>query len=98
VATFLVEKRTNSLIVSDLASNLDAVEKMALALDSTTPQIEITAKLVDVDAEALREIGVEWNVAPAEAGVLGADRTATGTALPTRFPAAARSTTSQRSP
>jgi len=57
----LVEKRTNALIVSDLASNLDAVEKMALALDSTTPQIEITAKLVDVDAEALRSLGIEWN-------------------------------------
>jgi type IV pilus assembly protein PilQ len=31
-------------------------------LDSTTPQIEITAKLVDVDAEALRGLGIEWNV------------------------------------
>ena len=35
---------------------------MAPDLDSTTPQIEITAKLVDVDAEALRSIGIEWNV------------------------------------
>ncbi len=57
-----VEKRTNSLIVSDLESNVDKVEKMAMDLDSTTPQIEITAKLVDVDAEALRQIGIEWNV------------------------------------
>src|SRR5262249_51643055 len=39
-------------------------EKMAGELDSTTPQIEITAKLVDVDAEALRGIGIEWNVGP----------------------------------
>ena len=62
--SILVEKRTNSLIVSDLPTNLDAVEKMALALDSTTPQIEITAKLVDVDAEALQNIGIEWNVGP----------------------------------
>src|SRR5207247_2171653 len=53
--------RTNSLILSDLPSNLDRVEKMAIELDSTTPQIEITAKLVDVDAEALRNIGIEWN-------------------------------------
>ena len=59
-----VERRTNSLIVTDLPSNLDAVVKMALDLDSTTPQIEITAKLVDVDASALRNLGVEWNVAP----------------------------------
>jgi len=57
-----VDKRTNSLIISDLPVTLDAVEKMARDLDSTTPQIEITAKLVDVDSEALRGIGVEWNV------------------------------------
>jgi type IV pilus assembly protein PilQ len=39
---------------------------MAIELDSTTPQIEITAKLVDVDAEALRDIGIEWAVGPGE--------------------------------
>jgi type IV pilus assembly protein PilQ len=56
------DRRTNSLIVTDLSSTLDAIEKMAIELDSTTPQIEITAKLVDVDAEALRGLGIEWNV------------------------------------
>src|SRR2546422_1355174 len=62
--SILVEKRTNSLIVSDLPNNLDSVEKMAISLDSTTPQIEITAKLVDVDASALRDLGVVWNISP----------------------------------
>ncbi len=61
-----VEKRTNSLIITDLAANLDAVAKMAMDLDSTTPQIEITAKLVDVDASALRSLGIEWNVGPTD--------------------------------
>ena len=60
------EKRTNSLIISDLTSSLDQIEQMALKLDSTTPQIEITAKLVDVDVNALRDIGIEWNVGPAK--------------------------------
>jgi type IV pilus assembly protein PilQ len=55
-----VDRRTNSLIVSDLPTNLETVGRMAQALDSTTPQIEITAKLVDVDAEALRGLGVNW--------------------------------------
>jgi len=59
------EKRTNSLIVADLSSNVDQLEQMAIKLDSTTPQIEITAKLVDVNVEALRELGIEWNVGPA---------------------------------
>jgi len=62
------ERRTNSLIVSDLSHSLDQVEQMAIKLDATTPQIEITAKLVDVNAEALREMGIEWNVGPQPAG------------------------------
>src|SRR5256885_2457084 len=56
-----VEKRTNSLIITDLPSNLDAVSQMAAQLDSETPQIEITAKLVDVDATAIQSLGVQWN-------------------------------------
>src|SRR5262249_59170105 len=56
-----VERRTNSLIITDLPTNLDAVSQMALQLDSQTPQIEITAKLVDVDATAIQSIGVVWN-------------------------------------
>jgi len=60
-----VDKRTNSLIVTDLPGNIETLTKMAQTLDSTTPQIEITAKLVDVDAEALRGMGIEWNIAPA---------------------------------
>jgi type IV pilus assembly protein PilQ len=64
--SILVEKRTNSLIISDLPERLGPVEKMAQDLDTATPQIEITAKLVDVDVEALRGLGVEWNIAPAK--------------------------------
>jgi len=64
--SILVEKRTNSLIISDLPDHVGVVEKMALDLDTATPQIEITAKLVDVDVEALRDIGIEWNVSPSE--------------------------------
>ena len=62
--TIQVDKRTNSLIVTDLPGNIETVTRMAQALDSTTPQIEITAKLVDVDSEALRGFGIEWNIAP----------------------------------
>ncbi len=57
-----VEKRTNSLIISDLPNIVDRVEKMATELDSTTPQVEITAKLVDVDSQSLRNLGVTWGV------------------------------------
>src|SRR5262252_1685283 len=60
-AAELTTPRTNSLIITDLPTNLDAVSQMALQLDSQTPQIEITAKLVDVDAQAINSIGIVWN-------------------------------------
>ncbi len=60
--SIVVEARTNSIIITDLEDNVAKIEKMASALDTTTPQIEITAKLVDVDAEALRGVGIEWGV------------------------------------
>ena len=60
-----VDERTNSLVLTDVGTSLDQAEKMALALDSQTPQIEINAKLVDVDVSAQRELGIQWNaVAP----------------------------------
>src|SRR5258706_8288609 len=56
------EKRTNTLIVTDLPNIVDRVEKMAMELDSATPQIEITAKLVDVDTQASRDLGITWGL------------------------------------
>ncbi len=60
--TVQVDRRTNSLLINDVPANIEKVVAMANDLDSTTPQIEITAKLVDVDAEALRGLGIEWNL------------------------------------
>jgi len=60
--TIKSDRRTNTLLVTDLPTTLDAIERMATELDTTTPQIEITAKLVDVDAEALRGMGIDWGV------------------------------------
>lgn len=55
-----VDPRTNSIVVTDIAPKLDAAEAMAVKLDAKTPQIEIIAKLVDVDVSALREWGINW--------------------------------------
>ncbi len=57
-----VERRTNALIVTDLPQNVETVARMASDLDSSTPQIEITAKLVDVDVAVTRDLGIKWNV------------------------------------
>ena len=66
-----VDDRTNSVVVTDVTDNVEKVETMAIKLDSETPQIEITSKLVDVDVSALRDLGVQWNV-QADLGQTGA--------------------------
>jgi type IV pilus assembly protein PilQ len=58
-----VDERTNSLLVTDIGPVTDEVADMAMELDSRTPQVEITAKLVDLDAKVSRELGIDWEQA-----------------------------------
>jgi len=55
-----VDMRTNSLLVNDIRSRVDLITEMALKLDTQTPQVEINARLVDIDTRATRELGVNW--------------------------------------
>ncbi len=55
-----VDERTNTIIVTDIPSVLPAVDGLVRKLDSRTPQVEIVAELVDMDAGAARELGIQW--------------------------------------
>jgi type IV pilus assembly protein PilQ len=57
-----VDKRSNSLLVTDITERLDMAESMVRSLDTKTPQVEIVARLVDVDVTATRSLGIEWGV------------------------------------
>ncbi|MBI4364176.1 MAG: AMIN domain-containing protein [Candidatus Latescibacteria bacterium] len=57
-----VDERSNSLIVTDIDDRLDQVEAMVRNLDTKTPQVEIVARLVDVDASSTRDLGIEWGL------------------------------------
>jgi len=67
-----VDKRTNSLLVTDIDERLDQAEAMIRSLDSRTPQVEIVARLVDVDRDATRELGIDWAVNNLDLGDAGA--------------------------
>jgi type IV pilus assembly protein PilQ len=60
--TLEIDERTNTLMVVDIAANLDRIEHMSRELDTNTPQVEITAKLVDMDTSIARDLGIEWQV------------------------------------
>jgi type IV pilus assembly protein PilQ len=55
-----VDERTNSLLITDIDSEVNEVATMAMELDSRTPQVEIVSKLVDLDAKVTRELGIVW--------------------------------------
>jgi type IV pilus assembly protein PilQ len=57
-----IDVRTNSLLINDVQSRVDLMAEMADRLDSQTPQVEINARLVDMDLRATRELGINWSV------------------------------------
>lgn len=57
-----VDERTNSLLVNDVIDRVEIITNMAGELDSETPQVEINARLVDMDVRATRELGFNWSV------------------------------------
>ncbi len=71
------ESRSNSLIVKDIKRNLDSVARMVEELDYQTLQIEITARLVDVDSKYTRELGVNWTATNIDEGDVFGDASVT---------------------
>jgi type IV pilus assembly protein PilQ len=55
-----VDEGSNSLIVNDIEQNCDKIEAMVKELDKRTYQVDINAKLVEIDVEASREMGIDW--------------------------------------
>jgi type IV pilus assembly protein PilQ len=55
-----VEPQSNSLVVREIGQNLDRIGRMVEELDVQTLQVEITARLVDVDTRVIRDLGVSW--------------------------------------
>lgn len=56
-----VESGNNAMIVTDIERVIEQIETMVASLDRKIKQVEIVAKLVDVDFEATREMGIRWD-------------------------------------
>jgi type IV pilus assembly protein PilQ len=55
-----VDPRTNSLVIVDVAGNRDEIERLALSLDTQTPQITIEARIVEARSTFVRQFGIQW--------------------------------------
>ncbi len=56
----VVDTRTNTLIVKDIARNVDEVVTLVKLLDKPIPQVMIEARIVQAAMNFNREIGVQW--------------------------------------
>ena len=57
-----VDKRSNSLIVSEIPSNIELIRQFVEELDKETAQIKISAQIVEVSSQTLKEYGINWSV------------------------------------
>ncbi|MBN4054815.1 AMIN domain-containing protein, partial [Nitrospira defluvii] len=56
----MVDTRTNTVIVKDIESNVDDIERLSKRLDAKTPQVLIEARIVEVAPSFLRSLGIKW--------------------------------------
>ena len=54
-----IDSRSNSLIVTDVASNLAAIKQLISILDQPEPQVEIEARIVVATRNFSRDVGVQ---------------------------------------
>ncbi len=70
-----MDSRTNSLIIRDLPLNIEEMVELVRALDTQTPQVLIEAKIVELDVNFERELGIQWgtqfNAGPATGNPTG---------------------------
>jgi type IV pilus secretin PilQ/predicted competence protein len=60
--TMEIDKRTNSLIITDIPEMVDAIEQSAMQLDTLTPQVLIEAMMVDIKITDNNEWGSILNM------------------------------------
>lgn len=74
-----IDDRTNTLIVRDIQETLSRAESLVRTLDTQTPQVLISARIVEASSNFSRDVGIQWG------GNLSATQTlgnSTGLAFP----------------
>jgi len=59
--TVEAERDNNAVIINDVPRVANRIAELAVNLDTRISQVEITAKMIDVDVEVIRELGVQWH-------------------------------------
>jgi len=81
VGKVVVDERTNSLIVTDVASNFPRIESVLSTLDVRTAQVLIESEVLETTLGKVKSLGIEWG-----SGSEGNQVTFTPGSRTTRFP------------
>lgn len=65
-----VDERTNKLLITDLAHNMEYIEKLIDAFDAETREVRIEAKIIEVALSDEYAFGIEWEKIFARIGSL----------------------------
>ena len=68
------DTRSNTVIVTDMPTTLQRVKKVIERLDQATPQVVISAKVIELTLGTADKLGIKWN---ASAAVKGSSRPTT---------------------
>lgn len=71
------DRRTNSLIITDIPANFTRIDAVITQLDVPAPQVLIEVEMLDVSKQTADEMGLDWS---------GVWMTLTGASRTTRFP------------
>ncbi|MCE5194002.1 MAG: type IV pilus secretin PilQ [Nitrospiraceae bacterium] len=101
------DTRSNTLVIKDTPSGINRAEQLLKKVDIKTGQIMIEAKIVEVNTNASKELGIQWGTTfnKGDLVVYGGGSKATGTTvdptattIPTATTGLATSTTANTSP
>ena len=79
-----IDQRTNTLIVFGTVAQHEQVQKILAALDIQIPQIMIETRVVDINTEVLKDLGLTWGSVD---GLVGFPITITSITAPGPIPA-----------
>jgi type IV pilus assembly protein PilQ len=55
-----IDARTRSLIVKDIPSSLNEIQKLIDTIDKQTPQVLIESRIVEMNSNFSKSLGIEW--------------------------------------
>ncbi len=75
----IIDERTNTLIISDIPDKVSVIDKLIETLDAAIPQVSIEARIVEINTNYTKNLGIQW-------GFFAAADAAYGNQTSLRFP------------